>query len=78
MPSASQPTSSASTMQGGSAEQGLANDGEASREVFAAAAQDDGAIRTAVELRPPAVVLDLVQPLRPRGRGSLSTGAEGR
>ena len=57
--------------------QGLANDGEASGEVFAPAAKDNGLTRGAVELSPPAVVLDLVQPLGPEGGDFLRTGAEG-
>ena len=56
------------------AKQGFANDGEARGYVFAVTAQDCGAAGLPVELRAPAVVLHLVQPLRPRGRGALEDG----
>jgi hypothetical protein len=48
--------------------------GEAARDVLAALAEDGGAAVMPVELRAPAVVLHLVQPVRPRGRGTLQDG----
>jgi hypothetical protein len=47
---------------------------EAAGDVLAALAEDGGAGVMAVELRTPAVVLDLVQPLRPYGRRALQDG----
>ncbi len=52
----------------------MADDGEATRNVLAVAAEDEGAGRAAVQLGPPTIVLYLVQPLGADGRDLLQNG----
>ena len=68
MPSASQPTSSASMMQGGRPRRAFRMTAKRPEMSLPVAAEDEGVGTGAVELSTPTVVLDLVQPLGTEGR----------